>query len=1098
MAATTAVPATAPQRLKKAAFDLEEKLGTNWLNKLGVIILVLGVALWVAYKLPTLSAGGKVLVGYVVSFALLGGSVWLERKARYRLLARTGIGGGWALVYFITYAMHHVPGARVLDSQRADLVLLLVVGAGMVAHTLRYDSQLVTGFAFLLAFATVTISHEKVYSLSAGAVLAVGLVAVVLRRRWYELEIFGLLASYLNHFFWLRPIVAAMGPQRHPFPEFVPSALLLVFYWAIFRASYLLRRPADQQQEKVSALAALLNGGLLLGLMRYQSVRPELAFWFLLGLGAVELALGQLPLARRRRMAFIVLTTVGTSLLIAAVPFRYSGSNLTVLWLVEAEALFVVGVLAREVVFRHFGVLAAVLAAAHLLAVDAWALYQTRMLPGKEAPEWRLALICGVATLLFYANAHGVARRWRELFKTDFERSYLAGLSYLAALLAFVGAWLAWPGVWTAVAWGALALILTFAGSHLAVAELSLQAHGFAAAAFAWALGKNLYSTAELHGTSLRLMTLALAAGLLYACARWSRLPWLADARSISAAYTWAGSLLVALLAWKELPWAWTGPAWAAFTLVLLLAGRRLGRHELVWQADVLALVGLVRAVLVNIEGTGNWHGISLRLVTVSLIAVLLYLNSWWRAGRDFPYAEQAPSAYTWAGSLLVALLAWKELPTLWTPVAWAAFGLVLHMLGRGLARRELPVQAHALAAAAFLWALGRNFGVTGVYVRALGLRLVTVTLIGGLLYVSSRWATQVNTRFGRSLSAAYTWAGSTLVMLLMWYELQPASVALGWALFGLVTFELGWGRRSASLRLQAYTALSASFVRLFIANLNAVPISGELDPRLYTTMPLTFAYYYVYIRLKDCPADGFEMERKLRSATYHSYLGVATLAALVRFEFHPDWVVAGWAALVGLLLAAALPTNQGIFLHQGLLLGLAVLFRTAFHNFALPRYYPPGHWQRPVLTVGSAVALLFISLPFAFRLRAKSEGAKGASRLARFWTGLVRRPEQELFFIPLGLVTVLVALEVRKGMMTVAWGLEGVLVFLVALWARERSYRLAGLALLLLCVGKIVVVDVWGLGPADRYVTFICLGVALLLVSFLYTRYRETLRQYL
>ena len=49
-----------------------------------------------------------------------------------------------------------------------------------------------------------------------------------------------------------------------------------------------------------------------------------------------------------------------------------------------------------------------------------------------------------------------------------------------------------------------------------------------------------------------------------------------------------------------------------------------------------------------------------------------------------------------------------------------------------------------------------------------------------------------------------------------------------------------------------------------------------------------------------------------------------------------------------------------------------------------------------------------------------------------------------------------------------------------------------------LLCVGKILVIDVWGLHPRDRYLTFIVLGAALLLVSFFYTRYQEAFRRYL
>ena len=82
--------------------------------------------------------------------------------------------------------------------------------------------------------------------------------------------------------------------------------------------------------------------------------------------------------------------------------------------------------------------------------------------------------------------------------------------------------------------------------------------------------------------------------------------------------------------------------------------------------------------------------------------------------------------------------------------------------------------------------------------------------------------------------------------------------------------------------------------------------------------------------------------------------------------------------------------------------------------------------------------------------------------------------------------------------MITVGWGIEGVVVFLLALWIGERSYRLAGLGLLLLCVGKILVIDVWQMQGTDRYLTLIVMGSALLLVSFLYSRYREALRQYL
>ena len=227
----------------KSSLDIEEMLGTNWLNKLGIVILVLGVAFFLAYQLKTLGPAGKILVGFVTGGVMLGAGIWFDRKERYRILARAGIGGGWALLFFTTYAMYHIPAAQVLSSQPSTLCCMLAVAAAMVVHTLRYRSQVVTGLAFLLAFLTVTVSHSNVYSLSAGAVLAAGLVVIVGRMQWFELEVFGILASYLNHYLWLRPIIESMHGKRHPFPEFAASAGILSLYWLIFRMSYVLGGP---------------------------------------------------------------------------------------------------------------------------------------------------------------------------------------------------------------------------------------------------------------------------------------------------------------------------------------------------------------------------------------------------------------------------------------------------------------------------------------------------------------------------------------------------------------------------------------------------------------------------------------------------------------------------------------------------------------------------------------------------------------------------------------------------------------------------------------------------------------------------------------
>src|SRR5437764_15413239 len=112
-------------------------------------------------------------------------------------------------------------------------------------------------------------------------------------------------------------------------------------------------------------------------------------------------------------------------------------------------------------------------------------------------------------------------------------------------------------------------------------------------------------------------------------------------------------------------------------------------------------------------------------------------------------------------------------------------------------------------------------------------------------------------------------------------------------------------------------------------------------------------------------------------------------------------------------------------------------------------------------MTVRITLALLFSTLPFGYRMRRVGAAPPHLGNDFRSLLGkLGGRPEQILFFVPIGLLTALIIASERSGMITLSLGLEGLAVFVFALWLNERSFRLPGLALLRLCAAKRLAID--------------------------------------
>ncbi|MGC1782221.1 MAG: hypothetical protein WA708_06865 [Acidobacteriaceae bacterium] len=79
----------------KTKLPLEQILGMNLFAKIGIALLVLGLALLGRIALVAMGPDLRVSLIYTIAATMLGGGIWLEHREQYRLIGRTGIGGGW-------------------------------------------------------------------------------------------------------------------------------------------------------------------------------------------------------------------------------------------------------------------------------------------------------------------------------------------------------------------------------------------------------------------------------------------------------------------------------------------------------------------------------------------------------------------------------------------------------------------------------------------------------------------------------------------------------------------------------------------------------------------------------------------------------------------------------------------------------------------------------------------------------------------------------------------------------------------------------------------------------------------------------------------
>jgi hypothetical protein len=275
-----------PRLPKVDAQSIEMKLGTYWFVRIGVMLVLTALGFLAYYTkgfgFIDLPPGAKVSLFYLLSAAMGGVGFWLQRtKEQLKNYGQVLLAGGFAGVYFTTYAAHVIEPVKIIDNATFALLLLFAWGGFMVWVADRLKSETIALFAIGASYyatyvplihsgGTGDVSHWVI--LFSNLVLAVAAVVFMLRNRWLKMPVLSLSASYAGFLLWR---------LRADEPSLTIAVSFAVSLWVVYTAAvFLSRSGAFSDRQRAAFLTA--NNAAMFGLLTVDVlINHKSEFWIL-------------------------------------------------------------------------------------------------------------------------------------------------------------------------------------------------------------------------------------------------------------------------------------------------------------------------------------------------------------------------------------------------------------------------------------------------------------------------------------------------------------------------------------------------------------------------------------------------------------------------------------------------------------------------------------------------------------------------------------------------------------------------------------------------------------------------------------------------
>lgn len=358
----------------KSQANLESRIGSHWLNRIGIAALLIGVSYFLKFAFDNnwIGPAGRISIGLVAGIAIV---IWSERfrakdyKAFSYSLKAVGIG----TLYLSLWAAFHLYS---LIPSSVAFAMMLVVTAATSVMALSQDAQILAAFALVGGFSTPILlstgENREVALFTYVAILDIATLVLVTFRPWRRLLVMSYVGTLILYLGWY-----------WTFYDRTQLSLTLGYatlFFAIFAIAPLITLQPDGEHPILAAIPAVLafvNAGVyfLEAYAMIQEVNKVNMAWFALALAAVYIFLSRQVHARKMttgtsEILYYLHLALAIGFITVAIPIRLDAHWITIGWFIEAGVLLWIASRIHSDFLNAFALGALVLGVTRLLSID--------------------------------------------------------------------------------------------------------------------------------------------------------------------------------------------------------------------------------------------------------------------------------------------------------------------------------------------------------------------------------------------------------------------------------------------------------------------------------------------------------------------------------------------------------------------------------------------------------------------------------------------------------------------------------------------------------------------------------------------------------